>query len=145
MGLWGAALLRGSSPSSSPPLLSRRRALRRGAGWLACSALEAQVSLFCEVSQQETTAPCSAVQMGPSAGPVPSARCSSPRPARAASVGSFWTSPPQRSGGQKVSEGSEISEHWRGLQIHRRGNPPARRGFIKAVLFLFLKKNLLFF
>ncbi|CAN0005029.1 unnamed protein product [Rangifer tarandus platyrhynchus] len=25
----------------------------RGAGWLACSALEAQVSLFCEVSQQE--------------------------------------------------------------------------------------------
>lgn len=117
----------------------------RGAGWLACWALEAQVSLFCEVSQQENHSTLHRGTNGPVSGICAESRCSSPRPARAASVGSFRTSIPRRSGGQRVSEGSEISERWRGLQIHRHGNPPARKGFIKAVLFCFLKKNYYFF
>lgn len=122
-GSLGAALLRSGSPSSFL-LAVQRRTWRGVQAGCACSALEAisqfvsvRWAMLCEVSQWETTTPCTEVQMGQSVVDlcrVPGALLKGlPEQPQ---VGSFWTSAPQRSDEQKVSEGSK-SQHWRGLQI----------------------------
>lgn len=139
-GALGAALLRSGSPSSSLPCCPGDDPERCRLAGLFGTGGTSQFALWgepCYVrwAKEKTTTPfCTEVQMGQSAGICAEFRCSSQGLPESSLGGKFLDISSSEKWWQKVSEGSEISQHWRGSRFAA-WKSSSQKGFIRAVLF----------